>query len=104
MIMQFQRFGKILATRPLGRQVRSEIINELRKNDVIIFDLEGVDTVSNSFADECFAKLLSEMDLSTLKRRTTFRNASPFIKGVITYAIKEGLASQSEHSSYKAAA
>lgn len=93
MELQFQRFGQNLSTRPLGKQVRDEIVDGLRRNEQIVFDLAGVDSVTNSFADECFAKLLFELDITTLKRMTTFKNAKPFVQGVIAYAFKERMAS-----------
>lgn len=40
----------------------------------VMLDFTGVNVVSNSFFDECIAKLLLEMPLSELKRHTTFRD------------------------------
>jgi hypothetical protein len=47
--------------------------------------------VFNSFADECFAKLIFDFDMDTIKMFTTFQNALPFIKMVIANAFKERL-------------
>ena len=94
--MSFSKFGAVLATRPLGARVRKEIMENLGANEKVVFDLSGVEMLSNSFADECFAKLLFEMDFEVLKRRTTFRNSSLPIQHIISYAMKAR--SESMHS------
>jgi len=45
----------------------------LSKNEFVVFDFEGVDFISHSFADECFGKLLLTIKLSELKQKTTFK-------------------------------
>ena len=42
-----------------------------------VLDFTGVNVVSNSFADECIAKLLLHMTLTELKSRTTFKRLNP---------------------------
>ena len=54
----------------------------------MVLDFEGVDVVSNSFADECLAKLLLTMSLDDLKQRTTFRGLNDFAKKNIALAFK----------------
>lgn len=53
-----------------------ELINGQEK---VVLDFTGVNVVSNSFADECIAKLLLDMSLVELKRRTTFRGLNPLV-------------------------
>ena len=69
----FKEFGENLGTRPLGKRVREQLLPIIEQNDCVVLDFTGVDVVSNSFADECIAKLLLVMSLSELKIRTTFR-------------------------------
>ena len=57
----------------LGRQVRERLMPLLEQNECVVLDFTGVNVVSNSFADECIAKLLLTMTLSELKAHTTFR-------------------------------
>lgn len=89
----FSHIGKQLATRKAGSAVRNTIIEGIENNENIIFDFAGVEIVSNSFADECFAKLIFHFDLPQFKQHTTFQNASPFIKAVIANSFKERLQS-----------
>ena len=74
---KFIDFGKNLGTRSLGQKVRECLMPLLEGNERVVLDFTGVDVVSNSFADECIAKLLLTMSLAELKSRTTFRGLNP---------------------------
>lgn len=50
--------------------------------------ITGVNVVSNSFADECLAKLLLEMPLDELKRHTTFRGLNPLAERSVLVALQ----------------
>ncbi len=89
MVIQFKNIGTNLGTRSAGAEVREKLINNINNNEKMVFDFTGVEVVSNSFADECFAKLIFFFDMETIKKHTTFQNASPFIKAVIANAFKE---------------
>ncbi len=72
-IFCFRDFGENLGTRPLGQKVREQLVPLLEKEERVVLDFTGVNVVSNSFADECIAKLLLTMPLAELKAHTTFR-------------------------------
>ena len=91
MLIEFGHFGKHLSTRLAGSEVREKIAQTIERNEKVIFDFTGVEIITNSFADECFAKLTLKFDLPFVKAHTTFRNATPFIKGVIANSFKERL-------------
>lgn len=74
---KFIDYGKNLGTRSLGQRVRECLMPLLEGNERVVLDFTGVDVVSNSFADECIAKLLLTMSLAELKSRTTFRGLNP---------------------------
>ena len=84
----FKEFGENLGTRPLGRRVREQLLPLIEQNDCVVLDFTGVDVVSNSFADECIAKLLLEMSLSELKSRTTFRGLNPIASESVLTALR----------------
>lgn len=54
----------------------------------IVYDFAGVKTVTNSFADECFGKLVGSFD-PHIKSKVIFENTSPFIKNVFLDAFHE---------------
>ena len=87
----FSHQGKHLSTRMEGVSFRREIEQAIERGEKVELDFDGVEIVSNSFADECFAKLTLIFDLFRIKEHTTFLNASPFIKAVIANSFKERL-------------
>lgn len=74
---RFIDFGKDLGTRQLGSEVRENLLPLLNGDERIALDFTGVNVVSNSFADECIAKLLLTMPLDELKKKTTFQGLNP---------------------------
>lgn len=84
----FREFGENLGTRPLGKRVREQLLPMIESNERVVLDFTGVNVVSNSFADECIAKLLLEMPLSELKGRTTFRGLNPIASESVLTALR----------------
>ena len=81
----FREYGENIGTRRSGKRVREQLIPLLEQDERVELDFTGVNVVSNSFADECIAKLLLTMPLSELKSRTTFRGLNPIAsEGVLT--------------------
>ncbi len=87
-IFKFDQFGQNLGTRMLGAEAREKLMPMLRDEEKVILDFDGVDVVSNSFADECLAKLLLFMPLDELKQHTTFRGLNDFARKNIALAFK----------------
>lgn len=84
----FKEYGENLGTRPLGRRVREQLLPLIRQNERVVLDFTGVNVVSNSFADECIAKLLLEMPLAELKYRTTFFGLNPVASESVLTALR----------------
>lgn len=84
----FREFGENLGTRPLGQKVREQLMPLLKKDEFVVLDFTGVNVVSNSFADECIAKLLLTMSLAELKARTTFHGLNPVASECILTALQ----------------
>jgi hypothetical protein len=84
----FREYGENLGTRPLGQRVREQLLPLIEQNECVVLDFTGVNVVSNSFADECIAKLLIEMPLAELKKRTTFRGLNPVASECVLTALR----------------
>ena len=84
----FREYGQNLGSRPLGKRVREQLLPLIEQNERVVLDFTGVDVVSNSFADECIAKLLLEMPLAELKSRTTFRGLNPIASESVLTALR----------------
>ena len=89
--VEFATINQNLGTRQLGEKVRSQLLNLIRENDKVVLDFSGVSVVSNSFADECLAKMLFTMSLDELKQRTTFRGLNEFARKNIAIAFRRRL-------------
>ena len=87
-IFSFREYGENLGTRPLGKRVREQLLPMIEQNECVVLDFTGVDVVSNSFADECIAKLLLTIPLSELKSRTTFRGLNPIASESVLTALR----------------
>ena len=85
----FREYGENLGTRPLGKRVREQLMPLLEQQDErVVLDFTAVNVVSNSFADECIAKLLLTMPLADLKARTTFRGLNPVASECVLTALQ----------------
>ena len=64
---KFIEYGTDFGTRDMGQKLREKLLPLINGEEKVVLDFTGVNVVSNSFADECIAKLLLEMPLSELK-------------------------------------
>lgn len=91
---KFNKIGENLGTRSLGEKVRCELVGMIEKNNKVVLDFEGVNVVSNSFADECLAKLVLHYPFETIKQKTTFRGLNDFARRTIAVAFRRRLDSE----------
>lgn len=87
-VFKFSKYGDSMGTRLLGAQIRADLRPLLDGKERVVLDFSGIDTVTNSFADECIAKLLLEMSLDELKAKTTFTGLTPMTERSILTALK----------------
>ena len=85
---KFLDYGTDFGTRDMGQKLRQELLTLINAGEKVILDFTGVNVVSNSFADECIAKLLLEMPLDELKRHTTFRGLNPLAERSVLVALQ----------------
>ena len=57
---KFIEYGTDFGTRDMGQKLREKLLPLINGNEKVVLDFTGVNVVSNSFADECIAKLLLE--------------------------------------------
>ncbi|MBO5541796.1 MAG: STAS-like domain-containing protein [Muribaculaceae bacterium] len=87
----FNQFGENLGTRQLGLKVKEQLWPLVFDADKVELNFDGVNVVSNSFADECIAKLLLEMTHNQLKQKTTFTGLNVFARQNIVIALRRRL-------------
>jgi hypothetical protein len=80
--------GKTLATRPLGQELRTDLVQ--RAADVAMVELDFVDVLStsHSFADEFVARLAEEIKLGEITFSINVSNASPDVERVVRRALE----------------
>ncbi|MDO4510630.1 MAG: STAS-like domain-containing protein [Bacteroidales bacterium] len=85
---KFLQYGTDFGTRDMGAKIRNILLPLIKGEERVALDFTGVNVVSNSFADECLAKLLLEMPLDELKKRTTFRGLNPLAEASVLSALQ----------------
>lgn len=85
---KFIDFGTDFGTREMGARLRNILLPLIKTGKRVKLDFTGVNVVSNSFADECIAKLLLEMPLYELKERITFIGLNPVAETSILVALQ----------------
>ena len=86
-IVLMKGFGEDLGTRALGGQVRKHIVDVLRSSPaMVLLDFAGVRVMTQSFGDEAFRKLVSEVGQAELSARLRVRNLSSDVLAVLRYA------------------
>lgn len=84
----FSKFGTDFGTREMGAKIREQLRQLFTEDSRITLDFTGVNVVSNSFADECIAKLLLDIPLEELKQRITFHGLNPMAERSILVALQ----------------
>ena len=85
---RFREYGTDFGTRDMGAKLREKLLPMLDAGERVVLDFTGVNVVTNSFADECLAKLLLEMPLEELKKRTTFKGLNPLAEKSVLVALQ----------------
>ena len=85
---KFIEYGTDFGTRDMGQKLRQKILPLINSGEKVVLDFTDVRVVSNSFADECIAKLLLEMPLDELKKHTTFRGLKPLAERSVLVALQ----------------
>ena len=87
-VIKMKDFGERLGTRGLGERVREKIVVELRSSDTgkIVLDFDGVQVMTQSFGDELFRKLLTEVGQAEASR-VGFAKVSDDVRAVLRYSL-----------------
>jgi len=91
---KFSQFGSDFGTRDMGAKIREQIHPLLEAGECIALNFTGVNVVSNSFADECVAKLLIDYPLPLLKKQIIFKGLNEMAERSILVALQRRLKSQ----------
>jgi hypothetical protein len=76
-----EEHGDVLGGRDLAAEIRKEVVRRVDAGEEVVIDLDGVLTVSPSFADELFGKLPASVG-----GRVQFENVSEHLQSVAEMA------------------
>jgi len=80
--------GKTLATRPLGKELRADLVQRASGEKAVLLDFSGVLSTSHSFADEFVARLAEEVELGNIEMEVTLSGASADVERVVRRALE----------------
>jgi hypothetical protein len=80
--------GKTLATRPLGQELRTDLVQRAGGADMVALDFAGILSTSHSFADEFVARLAEEVELGEVSFGINISGASPAVERVVLKALE----------------
>lgn len=83
--------ARTFGNRPTGDRLRTLVRNLLTQcpGKTIAVEMEGVEVIASSFADELFGKLAVEMGIIDFSRYIKLNNVSPLCKSIIDVAIQQ---------------
>lgn len=89
---KLSELGSFLASRRRARELRTELLATIgRKLTRLTVDLEGVQGLSESFADEFFAVMVAQNGVDWFRERVQVVNANPSVRAALLSAIANRL-------------
>jgi hypothetical protein len=88
MIEEFPAFDS-LTSREAGLRVRLKIEEELEKNKdaVIILDFEGLELITQGFADEIVGVLIRRRGIEFVRKQIKAVNTCKFVRGTLNWVV-----------------
>lgn len=87
---QVSAYGSDLASRPIGRKLRSALVNQASYGPVVL-DFAGVRAASHSFADEFVAVLIEEKGEAWFRGNVKVINHTSGVRSALLDAIQHRL-------------
>ena len=86
--------GQILGLRETGNRLRVLLEEAISKNEQVLIDFDGVESISSSFADEFIAKSYINTGKENFLNCVKIKNANNFIQVIINSSLSERLKKQ----------
>jgi hypothetical protein len=80
--------GRTLATRPLGQELRTDLVQRAAGAGTVALDFSGVLSTSHSFADEFVARLAEDVASGEVAFEIHVSGASPAVERVVRKALE----------------
>lgn len=76
-----------LTSRVNGLELRKLIEQELKKNDTVTIDFDGIELITQSFGDEVIGVIVREKGIDFVKNKIKVKNANDFIRGTLNWVV-----------------
>ncbi len=86
-VFEFFNGFENLSTRENGLLLRKEIEKLLEKNQYVVLNFEGINLITQSFADEVLGVLIRKNGIDFVRSKIKIKNASDFVKTIIKFVI-----------------
>jgi STAS-like domain of unknown function (DUF4325) len=80
--------GRTLATRPLGEELRIDLVSRAQGQGAVVLDFSKIRSTSHSFADEFVARLAEEVQQGDLSFEVTIAGAAEDVERVVRRALE----------------
>jgi hypothetical protein len=90
-LLAVKNFSTKLLARETGLAIRAELATLLVDGTVVEVDLDGVDDITPSVADECFGKLAARLGEQKFRTRIVFRGGVPLLHRLIDFVVANRL-------------
>ena len=82
-------FGTELLARETGLAIRAELATLLADGSRIIVNLDGINDITPSVADECFGKLAEKLGTSKFRHRVEFTGGTALMHRLIEFVLAQ---------------
>ena len=83
-------FGTMLADGVKGNEFRMCVVEPaLHENDLLVFDFNGVENMTDSFANGCFANF-ARNHAREIRKRVRFQGCTPLVRDFLCAALSRG--------------
>lgn len=93
-----KEWGDVIGSREMGLKFRMILGEHACPDSPVTVDLEGIEVLTNSFADEGFAKFIADHGLECARRSLIFANGSAEVRKCLRFAIHNRLLNRSAGS------
>ena len=96
MELKLEKYGQIISDDELGKKIANEIRSLLKKNNNVVIDFSGVQSMVTYNAKQIFGELYLELGSEDFFKRIQLKNISSNLEYIIRLGIQDSINSREE--------
>ena len=96
MELKLEKYGQIISDDELGKKIANEIRSLLKKNNKVVIDFSGVQSMVTYNAKQIFGELYLELGSEDFFKRIQLKNISSNLEYIIRLGIQDSINSREE--------